>query len=481
MSRPASPMFIRFALALGLPFLVAVAVAATYLNKEVILGAGCVALVGGAFVLVQPIVGIVIMTALFLMAAYPTLLQSLGFLTINNLLGAGLLVVMAMQVIDTRDLSFLKNRYVHVLLLIGGLFLLAGWHGAEIYPFLQKSRGKMFVLDKSDEMTHDFIARLVFFVFFTTFVRTRDHLKTLFLVFMFALFLAVPSALVNWMQGTLNHGFRAEASITAGSNPNRLGMICLMEVACWWFWAVSRPTATRFLFALGAIAGSMAVLLATGSRSALLGCGVLALALETGVRKYRVPLPAMIAGAVVGLALVVTIVPPESWQRMITLAPEQGEVGASSNKMREQTIWTAVDMVRDNPLLGIGIGRFREVSRQVYFDPFYRPPHNSVLWAASEGGLPVLGLYFFLLWLAWKDLSVVTRLAHRDPELGHISAAVRVIFILYVFFSFFADLYLNPITYIMIGLIVCLRRYVEGLPEVTVARAPVAVRVATAA
>ncbi len=49
-------------------------------------------------------------------------------------------------------------------------------------------------------------------------------------------------------------------------------------------------------------------------------------------------------------------------------------------------------MSRDYPLFGVGLGNFREVSRQIYGDAFYRPPHNSYLWATSEGGVLVLGI-----------------------------------------------------------------------------------------
>jgi hypothetical protein len=33
------------------------------------------------------------------------------------------------------------------------------------------------------------------------------------------------------------------------------------------------------------------------------------------------------------------------------------------------------------------------VARQVYRDPYFRPLHNSYLWAASEGGLVVPACY----------------------------------------------------------------------------------------
>jgi hypothetical protein len=79
--------------------------------------------------------------------------------------------------------------------------------------------------------------------------------------------------------------------------------------------------------------------------------------------------------------------------------------------------------------------------------------------------------YVVLFWVTWRDLQVITRLAHRDPEIGAAAGAIRVIFILYAFFSAFADLWLNPITYAMIGMIIVMRRYVESLPE------PVPVRI----
>ena len=156
---------------------------------------------------------------------------------------------------------------------------------------------------------------------------------------------------------------------------------------------------------------------------------------------------------------------------MIRFNPERGEVGASSSRMREETVERAWQIGMDYPLFGVGLGNFREVSRQVYFDDFYRPPHNSYLWALAEGGMFVLAGYGLLFWVTWKDLQQIRRLAHRDPEMEVWASAIRVVFVLFFFFSAFADLWLNPITYVLLGLVITTRRYVETLPEVT----PVAV------
>src|SRR5262249_11485772 len=142
-------------------------------------------------------------------------------------------------------------------------------------------------LDRTSDMMHDFFARLIFLAFICAFIRSRRDVTALFWSFVIVLFLAVPSALINWWNGTLSHGFRAMASVTAGANANRLAMICLMEVACWWCWLQVQPGPRRWIIAGGAMGGALLVVLATGSRSGLLGCGLFAVLLQSGPRRFR--------------------------------------------------------------------------------------------------------------------------------------------------------------------------------------------------
>src|SRR5262249_25108928 len=200
-----------------------------------------------------------------------------------------LVVLLAARIIETRDFSFLRVRQVRILIVIG-LLLLLGTYMAEIqFPMLQATVGKTKVLDKTSNMGHDFVARLVYLIFFAVFVRSRSDVNIMCLVFMLGLYAAIPSALVNWWQGTLNRGSRVEASLTSGSNPNRLGMICLIQMILWWFWAKTRPGMLRQLVAFAATGSAGLVLLATGSRSGLLGLGFTALLLQTGPRRVRLP------------------------------------------------------------------------------------------------------------------------------------------------------------------------------------------------
>src|SRR5688572_2766101 len=116
-SRSASrmPAGLRLALALGLPILGAVTVVGILLNKEIIVAAVWAAMCAVGFVFVQPVAGVVVLTAGLLMAAYPSVL-ALGELTIGNLFGVCLLVLLVFHVLGTRDLSFLKVPQVRLLI-----------------------------------------------------------------------------------------------------------------------------------------------------------------------------------------------------------------------------------------------------------------------------------------------------------------------------------------------------------------------------
>jgi len=467
---------VRTAIALALPVIGAGTVAGTLLGKEVIVTAAWIALAVVGVLFVRPVIGVAVMTVAFLLAAYPTLFQALGVLTLNNLLGLGLVVLLGMRILETRDFSFLRIPQVRILIAIGLLLFIGTYVADWQFPLMSASVGKMRILDKSSAMGQDFLNRLVFLIFICVFVRTRSDVKVMFLVFMLALYAAVPSALYNWLSGSLLRGFRAASSVTSGANPNRLGMICLIEMALFWHWARLRPGLVRQLVALAAMAACIMVLMATGSRSGILGLGILALLLQTGPSGYRVPVAQIGVLVAAGTLAVAFMVPAEAWERMIRFNPEKGEVGASSTEMREETLERAWQMARDYPLFGIGLGNFREVSRQIYKDDFYRPPHNSYLWALSEGGIFVTAAYGLLFWVSWKDLRRIRLLAHRDREIEVWASALRIVFLLFFFYSLFADLWLNPLMYVVVGLIICTKQYVEGLPEVTPAIAPVATR-----
>src|SRR5438552_10791431 len=134
--RSGIPPAVQVAVAIGLPMLAAITVVGIYLNKEAIVAAAWMAFVIAAMVIIDPLVGIVIMTGGYLLAAYPTVLQSLGVITISNLLGVCLAVLLVSYVLTTRDLSFLTVRQVLVLVVIGVVMFLLVAHSETGFPTL---------------------------------------------------------------------------------------------------------------------------------------------------------------------------------------------------------------------------------------------------------------------------------------------------------------------------------------------------------
>ena len=464
----------QVALALGLAFVAAATVVGTYVGAEVIVTAGWLALAVVGVLFIRPAVGIGIMTAGYLLTAYPTVLQALGSLTVSNLIGVVLLGLLVAQIVETRDFSFMRVRQVQILTGIAVLLLIGSIVAEWQFPMLTYTVGKTRVIDRTARASHDTWTRLVYLIFFCTFVRTRGEVKAMFIVMMLTLYVAVPSALYNVMTGQLSRGFRAASSVTLGTNANRLGMICLIEIALIWHWSRMRPGILRHGLAMVAMMACVTVLMATGSRSGILGLGMFAILMQTGPRHHRVSAPVVGVLILVGTLAVATLVPAEAWQRMIRFDPQRGESGESSSRMREETLERAWIMAKDYPLFGIGLGNFREVARQIYFDDYFRPPHNSYLWALSEGGIFVLAGYALLFWVTWKDLQRIRMLAGRDPEFEAWASAVRVVFLLFFFYSLFADLWVSPLCYLLLGLVFTTRRYLESLPEVpSTATAPV--------
>jgi len=201
--------------------------------------------------------------------------------------------------------------------------------------------------------------------------------------------------------------------------------------------------------------------------------------MQTSGRRFRVPSGGLAVALGVGMLGLITIAPPLAVQRMFNFFPQsRSEIGASSIELRESAIDSAMLIIRDHPLLGVGLGNFREVARQVYADRFFRPPHNSVLWAQAEGGIGVLLCYVLLFALTWRDLRRARADLVHDPELAALGTALRTVLGLFLFFGLFADLWLNPLTYLLIGLTITLRRYAgESLAATHRVVAPVASRV----
>ena len=119
--------------------------------------------------------------------------------------------------------------------------------------------------------------------------------------------------------------------------------------------------------------------------------------------------------------------------------------GLFTDKVRVALVNTAVSMIKDKPLLGIGLNNFPErldqydVSGIEYDLPY--PVHNTYLLSAAETGL--IGV-FFLFWFFWRIIKTAYRATKvKDATLSAIAIGVLAGFCGWLTHNTVAPLYQN--------------------------------------
>ncbi len=462
-ARGAGPS-IRWSLA-GLFVLGALLVLATVLGFEIPAIGMIVVIAVLAMVVVQPSVGVLMLIANFLIASYPSPIRGEGLLTINNILGIMLAVLMVAQLAQRPDFWFLRVPQFYVLLAIGAIFIIGTFTSYYAFPTLRVSIGRRRLLDQTGPMAEDFITHLAFLILTLQFIVQKRDMKRLMMIAGMCLIIVVPSALLGYASGHAYAGYRAAADFSAATNSNRLAFFCLIQIAFWWYFMRADPSPARTMLASGIIATLIFTVFLTASRSGVIGLGILFYMLTKtrgGVSGGRWQ---VVAVAIIAVGVLTTVIPQENLERIQNLNPlatGTRDVGSHSTERRVDTIELGWHIFRDHPWFGVGLGNFREVARQIYVDPYWRPPHNSYVWSLSEGGIFCLLLYLLLFWYTWRDAKWLQGSPAVPHDLAWIVAALPACIVMLLFFSAFADIWLSPITYIVMAFTIALRHYVSA-------------------
>ena len=214
----------------------------------------------------------------------------------------------------------------------------------------------------------------------------RDERSRMAVMVCFAMVLGViaTAALVKWYLGddvgqalTAGSSQSLRYSIRLFGHPNNFGMALAMLIPFAAAGVVFVRHRLLFLISLASVAVGLAALFLTQSRAAWVGCalGLLVVAPNWRVRAI-VTAAALAATAIVG-PQVVNRLAAEDYQDNVRIS-----------------IWrVSLDVVQDHPLLGVGVGNFRENVAPVAFadEPYPVPPphaHNVILNYAAEVGAP---------------------------------------------------------------------------------------------
>jgi O-antigen ligase len=445
--------------------------------------------VSWAFLMVlrHPHLGIMVFLSTFLIN-YPGALRGAGPITINNLLGVVFLSLLMWDYYQHGDLWYLGHPLVRILLVIGGIFI-AGTVAAEfllpdhyVQNLITKPLGATyFKTDYTSRFLFQFFSRFTFTLFIVKLVETPRQLLWVFLALLGCILAAVPPSLYGYLT-THGEDVRALTKVVNwADNANRFAFGCLIGVGfCYWL-ATNARTRLGKLAAAGCAALLLPLVLLSASRSGFIGMFLLAgLVLSGAFGGTRAGLSrrGTVAGVFLfaGIAVITYffVLSPSMQERLLNLNPfdQAQEEGSKSTEFREATLRDSVDIIAKFPITGVGLGNFRWVHKHFYGR--FKPPHNSYIWALSEGGVPLLIVFAVLFAMLWQRIGRLRDAYVTHPELPCFPHFLRVYLFLFLFFSMFADVWIEEHVFLMVGATILLERWLQA--DAAVATPPVAGR-----
>jgi O-antigen ligase len=399
------------------------------------------------------------------LVTYPWWLQGRGFLTLNNVVGAWLAVVMLYRIYRSGDWSFLRNREFQLLAAIAAVFLLSRYLNrpddhtmALVEPLLTHTQDPARII----------VNRLVFFVFLIYFIRTPQQIRWIFLLTVSLAVLSGFAAIWMVVAGGGFAGYRARSGmfIAAAGNPNRLALTAIIGIVTLWYLMQWLRNSFASVVISAVMAGLVLAVFMTGSRSGVVALGLMALILgyEGGLTARKLVLGAL--AILFAAVLVIQVAPEQALERASSLpgtGAAQSDLGAGSVERRGYTAGLALDFARRNPLIGIGIGNW-EITRYLSDDTRnITPPHSAVLMALAEGGIITLGLYVVVLLHTLRNfLDVASHL--NGPEnrgmMQWIAKTMRASFLVFLAMSLVGDLWLSIFFYWFVGIASVMARWV---------------------
>lgn len=484
----------RMAMAAGFIGLLIASYITAWTGSGSVLVGGLLGVVGVVLVIRRPVIGVFILMTTFLFT-YPAFLRGIGNLTINNVLGLLLIPLMFYEML--RDRSWWVARFKPFLLLgviVGSMIVSSSYYtGTSEYvertaqeKIERSTRAQGPALIQTRDAGAKFLTRFVFLVLFVFFIRTNRDLQTVVAIIVASLLFTYFSVgtgegIGGWGTGRLRSLSDAGGAIYAGRNPNKLAYFALFGLTLLWY--ARRAIQNRIWYPLWAAVTAITFIMIplTGSRSGMLNLMlfVLIVMLE-GKFSYR----KIIGFTLLTLAIVVqfaynanvldVFLPQQTAERLgrigvrAEVIEQEGFEAQGSAAGRFRTAQSAARVWFHYPLFGVGIGNFE--SERALTDPFgvVGPPHNSYLWALSEGGLLAFALYMWIfVWTIRRIHGIKWEYEARygPMKLGWLVSAMRTALFGFLFYSFFADMWYHDFFYIIMGMALVLIRLHDHYAE----------------
>lgn len=216
-------------------------------------------------------------------------------------------------------------------------------------------------------------------------------------------------------------------------DPNYFTLAAMLTVPLgYYWWRIEKRPFWRWSMAAMLVAVSIAIAL-SASRGGLVSIGIFCLyAIWTSKRRWR---NAAILAAILLPPMVV--IPHSPLSRIIH--PDTATI--KSNEKRMEVLRAGLEMVKEHPILGVGLGHYKQTSARMFGgrDSDGRIAHNTYLEMAAELG--AIGLLIYV-WLLLETFRIVHRLRKWALKVEHefiysMATAMEGGLAAYVFGSFF--------------------------------------------
>jgi O-antigen ligase len=175
---------------------------------------------------------------------------------------------------------------------------------------------------------------------------------------------------------------------------------------------------------------------------------------------------ALAAGGVIVLVALAVAAPSVTWDRFQQIqVTGRPQTGAEMSTRTRIELWRGgLRMIEAYPVFGIGLDQFKDqvayynsalwdVSNRTYI------AHNTYIHIAAEEGLPVLGLFLAVLWLALKNFAFAQRCG-SSSGLDEVALAMKFGLIAYLVAACFLSAQLEKTLWVFVALSQSLREIV---------------------
>jgi putative inorganic carbon (hco3(-)) transporter len=361
--------------------------------------------------------------------------------TFSTVKGIGLVVMLSYV------LSLIGNRHkrIHLPMTLGVVTALNVWVAISLVasPIVPEGIQKLL----------RWFLLFAFFFLIVQLIDDREQIRRAMRWFIGSVTAAALYALSQFV--TAHGGFRVAGPL---QDPNDFAYLlaCALPIAAYLMSADGR----RRLLWGACFVSIAAAMLATFSRGALVGIGVLVL---WGILTRRIPMWVVASGIATGL--IVTALAFTLWKPLLNTALHEKTQVAQKNTESREAFWAAaLTLAERNPITGVGPNAFtQDAAPLIRNNPItleHPVTHNSYLEILSENGLPALVLFVAYLVMVWTLLRRTQRQAKKEDDLEgrRLATALQASWIIAVVSATFLSEELSSPFWLLGGLAVVLAR-----------------------